>query len=45
MTISGIYLVTDRNYLAGKSLDEVILDAVRGGASLIQLREKKRDHP
>jgi thiamine-phosphate pyrophosphorylase len=40
MNLSGIYLVTDRASLAGKSLDDVILGAVRGGATLVQLREK-----
>ncbi len=40
MNISGIYLVTDRTSLAGKSLDDVILRAVKGGATMVQLREK-----
>jgi thiamine-phosphate pyrophosphorylase len=40
MIISGIYLVTDRTSLSGKTLDEVILRAVKGGATLVQLREK-----
>lgn len=38
--IHGIYLVTDRELLAGKSLEETVIQAVRGGASLVQLREK-----
>ena len=40
MNISGIYLVTDRTSLAGKSLEDVILMAVKGGATMVQLREK-----
>jgi thiamine-phosphate pyrophosphorylase len=40
MNITGIYLVTDRASLSGKSLDEVILHAVKGGATMVQLREK-----
>jgi thiamine-phosphate pyrophosphorylase len=40
MKISGIYLVTDRTSLSGKSLDDVILRAVKGGATMVQLREK-----
>jgi thiamine-phosphate pyrophosphorylase len=40
MNIKGIYLVTDRAALSGKPLDEVILLAVKGGAAMIQLREK-----
>jgi len=40
MNITGIYLVTDRTSLSGKSLDDVILHAVKGGAAMVQLREK-----
>ncbi|HSO67286.1 MAG TPA: thiamine phosphate synthase [Desulfatirhabdiaceae bacterium] len=40
MNITGIYLVTDRASLSGKSLDDVILQAVKGGAAMVQLREK-----
>jgi thiamine-phosphate pyrophosphorylase len=40
MNISGVYLVTDRASLSGKSLDDVILLAVKGGAAMVQLREK-----
>ncbi len=36
----GIYLVTDRGLCLGRSLEEVILAAVAGGASFVQLREK-----
>ncbi len=40
MNITGIYLVSDRASLSGKSLDNVILMAVKGGATMVQLREK-----
>jgi thiamine-phosphate pyrophosphorylase len=40
MKITGVYLVTDRYLLSGKSLDDVILDAVKGGVTMVQLREK-----
>jgi thiamine-phosphate pyrophosphorylase len=40
MNITGIYLVTDRASLFGKSLDDVILHAVKGGVTMVQLREK-----
>ena len=40
MNITGIYLVTDRASLSGKSLDDVVLLAVRGGTAMVQLREK-----
>lgn len=40
MKIDGIYLVTDRSVLRGKSLDDVILEAVTGGVVMVQLREK-----
>jgi thiamine-phosphate pyrophosphorylase len=36
----GLYFVTDRSLCGGKSLAEVVLQAVRGGAACIQLREK-----
>ncbi|GAK52234.1 thiamine-phosphate pyrophosphorylase 2 [Candidatus Moduliflexus flocculans] len=38
--IHGIYFVTDRELLKGKSLEETVLHAVQGGVSLVQLREK-----
>lgn len=41
MNISGVYLVTDRAALSGKPLEDIILQAVKGGASLVQLREKE----
>jgi thiamine-phosphate pyrophosphorylase len=40
MTIDGIYLVTDRSSLSGKTLEDVILEAVTGGVTMVQLREK-----
>ncbi|MCX5881862.1 MAG: thiamine phosphate synthase [Deltaproteobacteria bacterium] len=40
MNITGVYLVTDRASLCGRSLDDVILLAVKGGAAMVQLREK-----
>ncbi len=37
----GVYLVTDRRLCLGRPLEEVILQAVRGGAAYVQLREKE----
>jgi thiamine-phosphate pyrophosphorylase len=39
----SLYLVTDRGLSRGRSNLEVIMAAVRGGATLVQLREKKAD--
>jgi thiamine-phosphate pyrophosphorylase len=36
----GLYLVTDRALCGIKPLEDVVLRAVRGGASYVQLREK-----
>ena len=36
----SLYLVTDRNLLKGRELTKVIEEAINGGVSLIQLREK-----
>lgn len=36
----GVYLVTDRGLCLNRSLQDVVLMAVRGGVSYIQLREK-----
>lgn len=36
----SIYLVTDRDVLKGKNLNEAVEQAIHGGATLIQLREK-----
>lgn len=35
-----LYAVTDRTWLAGKSLELAVEEAILGGASIIQLREK-----
>lgn len=37
----GLYLVTDRQLCGNRSLEEVILQAVKGGVSYVQLREKE----
>lgn len=37
----GIYLVTDRSLCRGHPLQEVVLQALRGGAAYVQLREKE----
>jgi len=37
----GLYLVTDRGLCGGKSLEEVVIGAVKGGVSFVQLREKE----
>ena len=36
----GLYLVTDRDCCAGRPLEEVVAQAVQGGAACVQLREK-----
>ena len=36
-----LYLVTDRTLSAGRSLEEVVEDAVAGGVTMVQLREKE----
>jgi len=36
----GLYFVTDRDLCGGKPLEEVVIQAVKGGASYVQLREK-----
>ncbi|MBC8441914.1 MAG: thiamine phosphate synthase [Deltaproteobacteria bacterium] len=38
--MKGIYLVTDQKACQGKSLESVVLDAIKGGVSCVQLREK-----
>lgn len=38
-----LYLVTDRPLCGGRDLREVVLAAVRGGVTLVQLREKSCD--
>lgn len=37
----SLYLVTDRGLLAGRALKDCISAAVRGGATILQLREKE----
>ncbi|OFI06791.1 thiamine-phosphate synthase [Clostridium acetireducens DSM 10703] len=36
----SVYLVTDRDILKGRSLEKAVEDAILGGATLVQLREK-----
>lgn len=38
-----LYAVTDRSWLRGRSLYEQVEDALRGGATCVQLREKDSD--
>lgn len=37
----GVYLVTDRGLCRNRSLTDVVLQALRGGAACVQLREKE----
>ena len=37
----GLYLVTDRGLCGEKSLEEVVVHAVKGGVAYVQLREKE----
>jgi thiamine-phosphate pyrophosphorylase len=37
----GLYLVTDRRLCKDKSVEEIVLQAVKGGVSYVQLREKE----
>ena len=39
----SIYLITDHNYLRGRNFLSCIEDALRGGVTLVQLREKDVD--
>ena len=41
MSIGELYLVTDRGLCRGRLLKEVVEQAVSGGVSVVQLREKK----
>jgi thiamine-phosphate pyrophosphorylase len=36
----GLYLVTDRDLCGGRALEKIVLQAVQGGVSYVQLREK-----
>jgi thiamine-phosphate pyrophosphorylase len=38
--MKGLYLVTDRGLCGDRPLEEVVREAIRGGASCVQLREK-----
>jgi len=38
--VRGLYLVTDRGCCAGRALEEVVAQAVKGGVACVQLREK-----
>ncbi|MCD7936607.1 MAG: thiamine phosphate synthase [Tannerellaceae bacterium] len=37
----SLYLVTDRRLSLGRSLEQVVEEAVRGGVTIVQLREKE----
>ena len=39
-----LYAVTDRAWLGGRSLEQCVSDAIDGGATFIQLREKDAPH-
>ena len=39
--MKGLYLVTDRTLCGTRPLEDVVLQAVRGGVSCVQLREKE----
>lgn len=36
----GLYLITDRRFLKGRELKRVVEDAILGGVSIVQVREK-----
>jgi len=38
--VKGLYFVTDRALCGGRELADVVLQAIRGGAACVQLREK-----
>ena len=38
-----LYAVTDRHWLEGRTLHEVVKESLEGGVTFIQLREKKLD--
>lgn len=38
-----LYLVTDRSFLHGRDLKDVVLEAVHGGVTMVQIREKSLD--
>jgi len=37
-----LYLVTDRGLMAGGTIEECVEQAILGGCTMVQLREKKR---
>ena len=39
--MEGLYLVTDRDLCGNNTLEDVVLRAVQGGVSCVQIREKK----
>lgn len=41
--VLSVYLVTDRSLCLGRPLDEVVYQAVTGGCTMVQLREKTTD--
>ena len=38
-----LYAVTDRHWLDGRTLKEVVLESLEGGVTMLQLREKHLD--
>ena len=38
-----LYAVTDRTWLGSRTMAEAVFEAVLGGATMIQLREKQMD--
>ncbi|MBE5936786.1 MAG: hypothetical protein E7265_02015 [Lachnospiraceae bacterium] len=36
-----LYAITDRTFLKGKALEDAVREAIEGGATIIQLREKQ----
>lgn len=41
--LAGLYVIIDTDFLRGRSEVEVARQAIRGGAKIIQIRDKKRD--
>lgn len=39
-----LYAVTDRSWLNGRSLSSVVQEALKGGVTMVQLREKEMDN-
>ncbi len=42
--LTGLYVVVDPEFTCGRSEIEIARQAIRGGARIIQLRDKKREH-